>query len=210
MDCSDPTSVISRGFAGGRGVTECAQARRAWHRDCRVGRYTRAMNAVRALTLALTCVLPLSALAQWQWIDKSGRRVYSDQAPPPEVPAKNILKGSNGRTIAPPPETSAAVAAPAATPAASAPKVVGRDKELEARKKQAEAAEAEKKKAQEREVAEARTENCKRAREAKATLDSGIRLSRVNDKGEREILDDAQRAAEGQRLQVIITRDCAS
>ena len=169
------------------------------------------MNAARALTLALTCVLPLSALAQWQWIDKSGRRVFSDQAPPPDIPAKNILKGSNGRMIAAPVETSTAAEAPQpAAPAASAPKVAGRDKELETRKKQAEAAEAEKKKAKEREVAEARAENCKRAREAKTTLDSGMRIARVSDKGEREILDDAQRAAEGERLQSIITRDCAS
>src|SRR6476661_6960686 len=128
------------------------------------------MTAARALTLALACVLPLSAMAQWQWIDKGGPKVYSDQSPPPDIPAKN---------------------------------------DLEARKKQAEAAEAEKKKAQDAAMAEAKADNCKRAREAKATLDSGIRLSRVNAQGEREILDDNQRAAEGQRLQDIIGRDCA-
>ena len=168
------------------------------------------MTAARALTLALACVLPLSAMAQWQWIDKSGHKVYSDQSPPPDVPAKNILKAPSGRMPAPEPAAAAAApAAPAATAQANAPKVTGRDKELEARKKQAEAAEAEKKKAQEVEQAQAKAENCKRAREAKATLDSGIRLSRVNAQGEREILDDNQRAAEGQRLQTVIGRDCA-
>ena len=169
------------------------------------------MNAARALTLALACVLPLSAMAQWQWIDKSGRRVFSDQAPPSDIPAKNILKGSNGRAVAAPVESAAATQpADAAAQAASAPKVAGRDKELEARKKQAEAAETEKKQAKEREIAAARAENCKRAREAKATLDSGIRISRVDSKGEREVLDDAQRATEAQRLQDIIGRDCAA
>lgn len=168
------------------------------------------MTAARALTLALACVLPLSAMAQWQWIDKSGHKVYSDQSPPPDIPAKNILKAPSGRMPAP----EAAPAAPAATPAATsesanAPKVTGRDKELEARKKQADAAEAEKKKAQEAANAQAKAENCKRAREAKATLDSGIRLSRVNTQGEREILDDEQRAAEGKRLQDIIAGNCA-
>lgn len=167
------------------------------------------MTAARSLTLALACVLPLSAMAQWQWIDKSGHKVYSDQSPPPDVPAKNVLKAPSGRMPAADPAP-AAVAAPAATTqAANAPKVTGRDKELEARKKQAEAAEAEKKKAQDVAQAEAKADNCKRAREAKATLDSGIRLSRVNAQGEREILDDNQRAAEGQRLQDIIGRDCA-
>ena len=168
------------------------------------------MTAARALTLALACVLPLSAMAQWQWIDKSGRKVYSDQSPPPDIPAKNILKAPSGRMPAP----EAAPAAPAATPAATseaanAPKVTGRDKELETRKKQADAAEAEKKKAQEAANAQAKADNCKRAREAKSTLDSGIRLSRVNTQGEREILDDDQRAAEGQRLQAVIGRECA-
>lgn len=167
------------------------------------------MTAARALTIALACVLPLSAMAQWQWIDKSGHKVYSDQSPPPDIPAKNVLKAPSGRMPAADPAPAAAAAPASTTQAANAPKVTGRDKELEAKKKQAEAAEAEKKKAQDVAQAEAKADNCKRAREAKATLDSGIRLSRVNAQGEREILDDNQRAAEGQRLQDIIGRDCA-
>lgn len=167
------------------------------------------MTAARALTLAFACVLPLSAMAQWQWIDKSGHKVYSDQSPPPDIPAKNILKAPSGRMPASDPAPVAAAVPAAPAPAANAPKVTGRDKELEARKKQAEAAEAEKKKAQDAALAEAKSDNCKRAREAKATLDSGMRLSRVNAQGEREILDDNQRASEGQRLQDIIGRDCA-
>ncbi|MGZ5182756.1 MAG: DUF4124 domain-containing protein [Ramlibacter sp.] len=166
------------------------------------------MNAIRALSVVLACVLPLSAFAQWQWVDKDGRRVFSDKAPPPDIPSKSILKAPAGRSLPAPDPEPAAAAAPVARQAASTPKVSGRDKELEERKKQAEAAEAEKKKAQERQVAELRAENCKHAREAKATLDSGIRLSRVNDKGEREILDDAQRANEAQRVQGIIASNC--
>jgi hypothetical protein len=167
------------------------------------------MNAARTLTLALACVLPLSAMAQWQWIDKSGHRVFSDQAPPPDIPAKSILKGPKGQPMPAPDPEPAAATAPATAQAAGGLKVTGRDKDLEARKKQAEAAEAEKKKAQEREVAESRSENCKRARDAKATLDSGIRIAQVNANGEREILDDNQRAGETSRLQTIISRDCA-
>ena len=43
---------------------------------------------------------------------------------------------------------------------------------------------------------------------AKATLESGMRMARVNDKGEREVLDDAQRAAELKRVNAIIASDC--
>ena len=167
------------------------------------------MNAARTLMVALACVLPLSAMAQWQWIDKSGRRVFSDQAPPPDIPAKSIINGPKGRAIpAPEPDAAAAPAAPDAT-AGTAPRLAGRDKDLEAKKKLAEAAEAEKRKVAEREFAEAKADSCKRARTAKATLDSGIRLSQVNASGEREILDDNQRASEAGRLQGIIARDCA-
>jgi len=175
------------------------------------------MTFVRVFALACLCTLPLAATAQWQWIDKDGRRVFSDQAPPADIPAKNILRQPGPRGSTPVAETATAPApapasasAPAPARAASGvPKVSGKDKELEERRKQAEAAEAEKKKAKEAEVAALKEQSCKRAREAKATIDSGVRLYRTNDKGEREILDDKQRAAELRLAENVITRDCA-
>ncbi|HZY15274.1 MAG TPA: DUF4124 domain-containing protein, partial [Ramlibacter sp.] len=102
--------------------------------------------------------------------------------------------------------------APAAAPAAAAPllpKPSGQDKALEDKRKQLEAAEAQKKKAQEERVAAARADNCSRAKSAKTTFDSGVRIARTNAQGEREFLDDQQRAAETERLQKIIARDCS-
>lgn len=165
------------------------------------------MKSARTALLALACLVPLAASAQWQWIDKSGRKVFSDQAPPPDIAADKILKrpGPRGRSVdaQPAPETAAA-AAPAL------PKASGKDKVLDEKKKQMDAAEAEKKKAQEEKVAAMRAENCTRAKSAKATYDTGVRISRVNDKGEREILDDKQRAAELKHLEGVIARDCKS
>ena len=43
---------------------------------------------------------------------------------------------------------------------------------------------------------------------AKANLDSGMRMARTNDKGEREVLDDAQRADELKRVNAIIASEC--
>lgn len=167
------------------------------------------MTALRALALACICILPLAASAQWQWVDQDGRRVFSDKAPPPEVPDKNILRRPGMRAAASAaPLAAASAPAPARAVAANVPKISGKDKVLEERKKQAEAAEAEKKKAQEEEVARAQADNCTRARQGKAQYDSGQRIARVNDKGEREILDDNQRAAEVKRLQEVIARDC--
>jgi hypothetical protein len=174
------------------------------------------MTLLRTFAFALACTLPLAAAAQWQWIDKDGRKVFSDKAPPPEVPAKNILRQPGMRAAMTP--EAAASAAGASTPAAragvpAAPVLAasgaGRDKELEARRKKAEAAEAEKKKAQEAELQAQRDDNCARARQAKATFDSGVRMSRTNAKGEREILDDTQRASEVKHLEMVIARDCA-
>lgn len=145
-----------------------------------------------------------SAWAQWQWVDETGRRVFSDTAPPLSVPDKNIIKrpGLHAQPTATP------VPAPAPAEPVAAPKLSGRDSALEARKKQAEEAEQAKKKADAERQAKLRTENCERAQRAKATLDSGMRLATTNVKGEREILDDAGRAAEVKRLEGIISADC--
>ena len=50
----------------------------------------------------------------------------------------------------------------------------------------------------------------RRAKTSRANYASGVRLSRMNDKGEREILDDNQRAAEMKVLDQVIARDCQS
>jgi phage tail sheath protein FI len=155
---------------------------------------------------------PLAASAQWQWIDSTGRRVFSDQPPPADVPAKNILKQPGGRAAPPSitviePGASAPAAAPAKV-AASAPKVTGKDPALEEKRKQLEAAEAEKKKAEEEKLAQARSENCTRAKQHKANMESGVRVAMADAKGERRYLDDAEKAAEVKRANEIIARDC--
>lgn len=160
------------------------------------------MNKIRSLLVLTACCLAFSASAQWQWLDKDGRRVFSDRPPPADVPEKNILKrpGSRG-TFAPAPAPDSAAAAPAASQA-------GVDKSLEEKRKQAEATETAKRKEEEERNARIRAENCSRAQQAKAGIDSGMRIGRVNEKGEREFLDESGLAAESQRLQTIINENC--
>lgn len=178
------------------------------------------MKLLYALTAALALALPVAAAAQWQWIDKDGRKVFSDQAPPPDIPARNILKQPAGKSAAAAPATADAAtapatdatktaAAPAPKPAASVPRLSGKDKELEEKKKQAEAAEAAKKKAEEERIAKARAENCERAKKAKASLDSGVRIATTSANGERDFMSDAARAAETKRVSEIIATECA-
>ncbi|HET7527631.1 MAG TPA: DUF4124 domain-containing protein [Burkholderiaceae bacterium] len=151
------------------------------------------------------CVAALPAAAQWKWKDARGQVVISDTPPPREIPERDVLSK--------PSAVMQRSAAAAAAPAASAPatETVAKakvDPELEARRKKAEAEQGERAKAEEAKIAAARADNCQRAKAHMSTLDSGVRLSRTNEKGEREILDDKQRADEIQRTRQIIASDC--
>ena len=177
------------------------------------------MKMHKLLLLAVACTWALGAAAQWQWIDKDGRKVFSDRPPPSDIPAKSILKqpgGSAAMRMAPDAGASTAGAAgadDAATPAAAAKPPAntasaGKDNELEAKKTQAEAAEAAKKKAEEEKVARAKAENCSRARRAKADLETGRPTMQVNAQGERVFMDEASRNAEIKRASDIMQADC--
>lgn len=173
-------------------------------------------SVLRALFLALACgSFALTAFAQWQWIDKDGRKVYSDRSPPADILEKNILKRPGGFARAaavPEPSTGAAdPASPAVSAAAgkaSAPKLSGKDAELETKKKQAENEDAAKKKIEEEKLAKSNAETCERAKKYLGTLQSGVRIGTTNTKGEREIMDDAKRAEESKRTQGIVDGNC--
>jgi hypothetical protein len=167
-------------------------------------------SPVRTLLLVASALCCSAAFAQWQWVDSAGRKVFSDTPPPASVPDKNILKRPGPPSAQPLTTETSAPAATASTATAAAPKLSGRDEQLEARKKQAEAEEQAKKKAEEEKVAKVRQDNCERAKRNKATMDSGIRIATTNAKGEREIMDDKARAAENQRLNAIIQSDCGA
>lgn len=157
------------------------------------------MKPIRGLLLLLACALPLSGLAQWQWIDQDGRKVYSDRAPPPEIPQKNILKQpltSNFATLESP------------ASAASAPKPLGKDPALEAKKKKSEDEEDAKRKGEADKMDKDRSQNCERARNSLAVLKSGIRMRAANAEGAMEYLSDASRATEIERVQAIVTSEC--
>ncbi|CAG1017892.1 hypothetical protein BURC_02596 [Burkholderiaceae bacterium] len=157
--------------------------------------------SVVVLTALLGAVLTGPAAAQWKWRDKGGQIQYSDLPPPSGVAEQDILQRPQASRRAP---VASAPVAPATI--ASAPKTV--EPELEARRRKAEQDEAAKRKAEEDKIAAARAENCVRAKGHLRTLEDGIRIARVNDKGEREILDDQQRANETKRTRDIIASDC--
>jgi Domain of unknown function (DUF4124) len=171
-------------------------------------RYTEHMKLTHFFVALTTSCVTLCAVAQWQWIDATGRKVFSDRPPGAEVPEKNIIKQPNQRTTSNPAQASASPPAGAVAALASTKPDDGVDKALLEKKKQKEAAEATKRKAEEDRAASAKADNCARARQAKNGVDSGSRLSRINENGEREFYDDAARASESQRIQGTIDSDC--
>lgn len=165
------------------------------------------MTACRPLLAALLCgalaaSLSLPAAAQWKWRDKDGRITVSDLPPPREVQAKDILQRPE-----PPAVRAPAAAAPASAASAVAPRPAV-DNELQARKKAAEQEQVNRAKADADKLAGQKAENCRAARAHLAALDSGQRIARYKDNGEREILDDQQRAAETRRARDVIASEC--
>lgn len=154
-----------------------------------------------ALSVLLGASLSMPALAQWKWRDQKGQVQYSDLPPPSGVADKDILQRPNLPTARTP-------AAPAASAVPAPAQKKTEEPELEAKRKHAEQEEAAKKKAEEARIAAARAENCKRAQAHLRSLDSGMRVARVAENGEREILDDAQRAAEAKRAREIVSSQC--
>ncbi len=169
------------------------------------------MSRWTAALLAAVCAstICLPAAAQWKWRDKNGQTQYSDLPPPPGVSDKDILARPSAQARVAPTAAAAASAASGASAAASAPLAAkGVDSELEAKRKLAEQADVDRRKADEARLAALRADNCVRARDQMRTLDSGLRIARVNARGEREEMDDATRAEETRRAREAIASEC--
>ena len=164
-------------------------------------------------SLVAACLISLvaagaSAQSVWKWRDASGQVHISDAPPPHDVPDKNILQRPGGAPAR------AAEAAPQAAAAASAA-ASGVDSELQKRKAKAEKADKEKvdkdvvdKVVLEKKNAAIKADNCQRAQTSAKALESGVRIARMNASGEREYLDDKQRADELKRAQDNIAQNC--
>jgi hypothetical protein len=160
-----------------------------------------------AVFLALAA--PLSHADIYKWKDKNGVIRYSDVPPPSNVPHEAIGKRSNKSTAVveqPGADTPEAPVTPsgAATPAPSAPSdgdpnAAKRQKEAEEAKKKAESAEAEQQRKQ---------ENCTQAKSKLHTYQQGGRISKMNEQGEREFIDDAALAKGLEEAQAEVDKYC--
>lgn len=165
-----------------------------------------ASPALRGLLGLMVLGVSLGAQAQWKWRDANGKIQYSDLAPPPSTPEKDILQRPPGHKlqvfVIPP----GGVAASAPAAKASAPSKAELDQQT--KQKAQEQEQIAKAKEEERKTAAIKRENCSRAQDNLRLLQDGVRINRVNDKGERVILDDKQRAEEMQRSRAVISTEC--
>jgi len=188
--------------------------------------------------LVFTSAAPAQS-GTWKWLDAQGRTVYSDRPPLPgervtqlKAPDGRSPAGVSSTTPAGPHadasevgdatggEAAAAGAASAPGPAAASngaqasadaasgfPNWVERGRQ--SRERAAARAEAEARQAElSRQMAE-RQRACEETRVALRTLESGVRMHSVNDKGERIALDDAERARRAETLRRALGENCA-
>jgi hypothetical protein len=150
------------------------------------------------ISLALMMFATAAAAQLYKWVDKDGKVRYGD-TPPPGVKA-TPLKGPSGS---------------AATPSAASKgekDKAEKDKlspEAAFRKRQEDAAKEREKQAKSQEEATVKKENCARAQEALRSLESGQRLARVDAKGERYYLEDADVARETAKARQAMQQACS-
>jgi hypothetical protein len=166
---------------------------------------------LRVLLFTAALCAAMQAHAQvYKCVDAKGKTVYS-QVPCPSGASATVLGTKPpAAPVEQPPTKDAAAKADPSKPAAKDPSkpTTAADQDLEFRKRQEERAEAEKKSAAQAADAQRKQEECRRAREQVAQYEIGGRITRMDDKGERVFLDDAQMAQEKAKWQSQADQAC--
>ena len=170
-------------------------------------RLVRPRTLLACVTLLLTTlVMSAPAHAQYSWIDERGTHVFSDRPPPPGTPPARILRTPRYYALpapaAPAPSPGAAGAPPAAgagtaanaAPAGAAVPSSLADRDAGFRKRMAQRDADERKAAEDARNKAALAEQCAGARRSAAALGSGARLTDIDEKGERIVLTDEEKA----------------
>ncbi len=142
------------------------------------------------LAIALALASPVASAALYKWVDANGRVVYSDQPPMGNVKAEVV-----------------GAAAPASNPDAVRELA---NKEAELKKRQLDRQDDAKKSEKARADAQKLASVCMQARAQAAGLRrADVAMHRLNEKGERVVMDEATRKTEADRLdQLVKERSC--
>ena len=173
---------------------------------------TRLPRALALIALAIVAFAVTPVAAQWAWREDNGRVMYSDRPPPPNIKASQILRQPPAATApttstTPPAAGAAEDAAKSDAKAADAPKTLA-EREMEFRKRQQERVAAERKAQEEQQKSASKAADCERSRGYLRALEEGQRIARTDASGNREFLDDAQRAQELERTRKLVQSLC--
>lgn len=148
------------------------------------------MKRLILLAIALAAA-PLAVAQLYKYVDKDGKTVYTDQ-PPSGAETKQMNVPSSAIGNAPAPGKTA----------------VQQDKELQ--KSRDKAKEGEKKSEEKEARARAETERCESAKGAYAQYSLGGRITKLDDKGEKVFLGDAEIDAARERARQQVDQYCKS
>jgi hypothetical protein len=187
-------------------------------------------GAACLVLLAALTALSAGAQAQWVWRDASGNVTYSDAPPPADVQPTSILRQPTAPTAADLPNSGnsgpsgtystanpgsrgAENTVPPPAGAAEIPRAAGSSKtlaeqEADFRKRSAEREKAAQKAAQDEAQAGERAAACAQAKGYLQMIEGGTRLMRPDAEGNRNFMDEDQRAAEIQKTQEVIAKNC--
>lgn len=161
-----------------------------------------------ATLLVLFIAAPAAHAQVYKCVDKAGKTVYTQSPCPSNTKSANVRQSVTPSSALPPPAAAAQTDGKADPKAAPAGPKTTAELEQDFRKRRAEQEEAAKKDQEKIADAKARDENCRTAKATLVSLESGVRQTRVNDKGERATLDDAQVALETARTRKAVQDWC--
>jgi hypothetical protein len=145
---------------------------------------------------AISCIAPIASAQTYRSVGPDGRVTYSDRPP---TDASKVEKVTSSRA-------SSGSATGDAAKAGGAKSLA--EQEQDFRKRRIEADEKARKDDKLAEEKRARAETCAAMRRQLAGMQSGARMARITETGEREFMEDAQIQQEIQRMQGDIAKNC--
>jgi hypothetical protein len=149
------------------------------------------LRLIARLLLLAPLMVGTMAAAQnlYKWVDDSGRVTYSDQPPVGKVKSQEVVK----------------ILGSAVTGAAR--QITDQDAQF--KKRQGDAAKKQAETAKKEQLDAVRQDACTHARGELRALHDNIPIARMTESGERIVLDDGAREAEGKRLETFIEESCS-
>lgn len=176
------------------------------------------------IVLTLTCLALTPASAQYQWRDARGRMVFSDMPPPNTVNKSRIIRGfkptprpaqqaaeqaaADANNNSQPTDSARPDSAQNDGPAPTASRLAARLAEFDKRREARLIANQEK--AEKDKVAARKKALCRNLHADNRALTSGMRLARVNERGEREIIDDQARKTRLRENRELLAKHCST